>query len=132
VLLYLLLSHKLLSQKIKVEVPPTKKDTVINAYVMVNLSTQPKLSTVNTTTNAPIAEPAKLEVKKAPESVSTNKIPTTQTQVTKAPKQRDEKPKTATVTKPTITNNPPLPTPLIPTRKRLKNLTRMRLFMAHL
>ena len=106
VLLYLLLSHKLLSQKIKVEVPQTKKDTVINAYVMVNLSTQPKLSTVNTTTNAPIAESAKLEIKKAPESISTNKIPTTQTQVTKTPKQRDEKPKTATVTKPTITNKP--------------------------
>ncbi|NMP02059.1 MULTISPECIES: hypothetical protein [Pseudoalteromonas] len=109
VLLYLLLSHKLLSQKIKVEVPQTKKDTVINAYVMVNLSTQPKLSTVNTTTNAPIAEPAKLEVKKVPESISTNKTPTTQTQVTKAPKQRDEKPKTTTVTKLTITNKPQPP-----------------------
>ncbi len=54
-------------KKIKAEEPQTKKGTVISAYVMVNLSTLPKLSTVNTNTNAPIVEPAKLEVKKAPE-----------------------------------------------------------------
>nr|WP_206009442.1 hypothetical protein [Pseudoalteromonas sp. Z1A6] len=105
--------YLLLSQKIKVEEPQTKKDIVINAYVMVNLSTLPKLSIVNTTTNAPIVEPTKLEVKKAPElasePVSTNKTPTTQTQVPKAPKQRDEKPKTTTVTKSTITNKPQPP-----------------------
>jgi len=103
VLLYLLLS-----QKIKVEEPQTKKDIVINAYVMVNLSTLPKLSTVNTTTNAPIVEPTKLEVKKAPElasePVSINKVSTTQTQTIKAPKQRDEKP--VEVAESTITNKP--------------------------
>lgn len=53
----------LFSQEIKVRAPQ-KEDTIINAYVMVNLSTQSKLSTINTTTNAPIIEPAKLEVKK--------------------------------------------------------------------
>nr|WP_206017517.1 hypothetical protein [Pseudoalteromonas sp. 31A1] len=100
--------YLLLSQKIKVEEPQTKKDIVINAYVMVNLSTLPKLSTVNTTTNAPIVEPTKLEVKKAPElasePVSINKVSTTQTQTIKAPKQRDEKP--VEVAESAITNKP--------------------------
>ena len=104
VLLYLLFS-----QEIKVKAPQTKKDTIINAYVMVNLSMRPKLSTVNTTTNAPIIEPAKLEVKKAPEPVSTNKTPTTQTQVIKVPKQRYEKSKATKLIKPTIIDKPQSP-----------------------